>query len=306
MHCVESYSGLGLTPIPIPDRVPQDLARKRVYFMCQFCKDYGEGKKWYLLPKNYSQERYKEVGAKDKIIHHVEHFEEDMTTGLGFSEKLRLTDPVTFQEMLPMMQEQQRKLMWGQIILLQEAEQILDMAVKIVRLPCLCRSMLLGRSDCMFEFGFFMFESKDKTYEGYPGYSEHSSAVTKDEAKRLLRDFEEQGMIHTIWTFCTPYIVCMCNCTAADCVPVKIRAQSGMSSVCKGEYVGRIDLGKCTGCRECIKTCNFGSISYSTTLKKCYIDEYKCTGCGLCYSRCPESAVVLTDRNTMPELAGVW
>jgi len=40
--------------------------------------------------------------------------------------------------------------------------------------------------------------------------------LDKEEAKRIFRQYDEEGLIHSIWTGVTPYVVGMCNCDR-DC-----------------------------------------------------------------------------------------
>lgn len=272
--------------------------------MCRFCIEHGEGNRWYLNAKNYSRELYNELRAGERLAEIAEAYEEYMVTGLNLEETLRISDPASFEAMLPDMEDQMRKEMIGQVIPLEDAESVLDMSITIVRLPCGCRSALYGRAG-RFELGVFAFDTEVPASR-YPDFSEDLEVLGRDEAKKLLRDFEQEGILHSIWSFKPPFINTICNCTSKDCLGIKMRSRTGMDAILKAGYVCGIDIDRCNGCRECIKVCNFGAISYSPALKRCFIDQFQCWGCGICRSVCPTGAISLTDRNAIPELAKDW
>lgn len=104
----------------------------------------------------------------------------------------------------------------------------------------------------------------------------------------------------------TPYVAGMCNCTANDCMGFRNRSRLRLPQFFKAEYVASIDWESCTGCRDCIKQCNFGAISYSPSLKRCYIEQFQCYGCGVCRAVCTNDAISLRERNAIPALAKEW
>ena len=46
----------------------------------------------------------------------------------------------------------------------------------------------------------------------FPDAASSLKALEKEEAKVILRKYDEEGLIHSIWTRVTPYVVGMCNC----------------------------------------------------------------------------------------------
>ena len=81
---------------------------------------------------------------------------------------------------------------------------------------------------------------------------------------------------------------------------------SKMAKTGKKVKVIKIDVDKCNGCRECMKLCSSGAISYSSAVEKCYIDQFKCYGAGVCRSICPTNAITMRDRNSIPALVKEW
>lgn len=74
----------------------------------------------------------------------------------------------------------------------------------------------------------------------------------------------------------------------------------------RGEYVAEIDAEKCTGCRLCMRQCQFGAIGYSAVQGKCFIDALACYGCGVCRAACQHDAIALRDRASVPAVANLW
>ena len=41
--------------------------------------------------------------------------------------------------------------------------------------------------------------------------------LSKEEALEHFRQYEREGLCHTVWTFITPFIGGICNCDRSDC-----------------------------------------------------------------------------------------
>ena len=272
--------------------------------MCEFCKEHGEGKKWYLQAKNYSQELFNEERKLMKRDFFAK-FEETVVTRFGRLDQLK-ADPEALKAMLPSMIEERKKEHWGQVVPLEEIEQILDMTVNITRLPCACRSTTRGLYDARYCFGVTTFERTDDPIFQYPDWSTDLEVLTTEEAKKAIQKLDRNGLVHTVWTFITPFIYGFCNCTVTDCLAMKMRLRVGFPLFFKAEWVATIDWESCNGCKDCLKNCNFGAISYSPSVQKCYINQFQCYGCGVCRAVCPRDAITLRDRNAIPALAKEW
>ena len=272
--------------------------------MCEFCKEHGEGKKWYLQAKNYSEELWNEE-RKLMMRDFFEKIEETLVTRFGRLEQL-MADPDAAKAMLPSITEERKKKHWGQVVPVEEIEQILDMTVSIVRLPCVCRSALRGLYDARYCFGVTTFREGWTNILEYPDWSTDLEVLTQEEAKKAIQKLDRNGLVHTVWTFITPYIGGVCNCTVTDCLAIKTRLRLGLPMFFKAEYVSTIDWESCNGCKDCLKNCNFGAISYSPSAQKCYINQFQCYGCGVCRAICPRDAITLRDRNAVLALAKEW
>src|SRR3972149_445229 len=85
--------------------------------MCQFCHRHGEGKKWYLQAKNYSQDLLSDLRRR--------RFTQGAIRG-----------SIT---------RRMKKVHFGQVLPLEDVEAIFGFVNSIVRVPCICRHATLGR-----------------------------------------------------------------------------------------------------------------------------------------------------------------
>ena len=140
----------------------------------------------------------------------------------------------------------------------------------------------------------------------FPDAASSLEVLEKDEAKDYFRKFDDVGLIHSIWTGVTPYVVGLCNCDR-DCGSYRGYIENrGVPSFFRAEYLCQVDWDQCNGCKECISQCQFGAQFYSSVLGKVYIDPTRCFGCGVCRAACSMDAITLVPRQDVPEVADVW
>jgi NAD-dependent dihydropyrimidine dehydrogenase PreA subunit len=289
--------------------------------MCEFCIQHGEGKKWYFAMKNYSDELLHErlsaeqreaTGSETReewLGRFMEYFEKPAITGVPvpIMDLLRAVNPAELRGPSASSDEllKNRKLChFAQVLPIEDAEKVIDMVDSITRVPCGCRFLTTGKTDKRYCFG------QGKAPQGLmpmvPDRASSLETLDKEEAKRIIREFDSEGLIHTLWTGVTPYIFGLCNCDR-DCLAYRMYIeQRGMPSFFRAEYVARVDPEACSGCKDCYKQCQFGSLFYSSALGKVYIDPSRCFGCGLCRAACPTGAIELIPREQDATAAGIW
>jgi len=271
--------------------------------MCQFCIDHGEGKKWYEVMRHYSRILYEEEGRRDYIKRFLDNLGEE-TKQLKTLRKIKEHLPFLYPIARFYGTTKMKRNHFGQVVPLEDAEEILRRVQSITRLPCVCRSVTKGRKDARFCFGLGIDPSG--LLEDYPFLRRSLEVLSAEEAIGLLRDFERQGLVHTIWTFKTPFIGGLCNCDG-DCLAYQAQISSSLLTVMfRAEYVAVIDYERCRGCRACQQVCQFGAIEYSLLERKSSINVYKCYGCGLCRNWCSEEAISLIRRQSCPQAVGLW
>jgi Pyruvate/2-oxoacid:ferredoxin oxidoreductase delta subunit len=193
---------------------------------------------------------------------------------------------------------------FGQVLPIEDVEKVIDMVDSITRLPCGCRYVSTGETDKRYCFGLGM--DKWGILGRFPDEASSLEVLEKEEVKRIFRQYDEEGLMHSIWTNVTPYVSGLCNCDR-DCRPYKGYIEMrGAPSFFRAEYVCEVDWDQCTGCKECVSQCQFGAQFYSSALSKVYIDATRCFGCGVCRAACSYDAITLVPRQEVPEVADVW
>jgi len=289
--------------------------------MCQFCTKHGEGKKWYLQMKNYSDVLLHEglsaverevTGAKTRMewgdgfwrsyvmpaINGVAVSEEGANAIPGSTE-LAASQPTDDERVARRMVEH-----FGQVLPIEDVERVIDMVDSITRMPCGCRFLTTGKTDKRYCFGFAI--DKWGILGRYPDAASSLEVLDKTEARKAFRNYDEEGLIHSIWTGVTPYVIGLCNCDR-DCGAYRgYIEEQGPPHFFRAEYVGQIDWDLCTGCKACMSQCQFGAQFYSSALGKVYINPSRCFGCGVCRAACTDGAIALVPRQHVPEAAGLW
>jgi len=193
---------------------------------------------------------------------------------------------------------------FGQVLPIEDVERVIDLVDSITRMPCGCRYISTGKTDKRYCFGF----GADRLgiLGKFPDPASSLEVLEKQEAKRIFRAYDEEGLMHSIWTGVTPYVVGMCNCDH-DCGAYKgYIEKGGPPYFFRAEYICQVDWDLCTGCKSCMSQCQFGAQFYSSALARVYIDPGKCFGCGVCRAGCPRNAIALLPRQQSPEAANVW
>ena len=193
---------------------------------------------------------------------------------------------------------------FGQVIPIEDVEQIVDQVDSITRMPCGCRYLTTGKTNCRYCFGIAVERAGLLGEFLGPAYS--LEALHKDEAKSIMREFDREGLMHSVWTGVSPYVIGICNCDR-DCGAYRSYiVQRGVPSFFRAEYISEVDWDACRGCKACMQQCQFGAMFYSSALERVYIDPSRCFGCGVCRAACDQGAITLVPREKHPQAAGVW
>lgn len=180
-----------------------------------------------------------------------------------------------------------------EIIPAEEVYSIIDQHTDFAVVPCPCRNRaeLAGNRKC-----------KDK----YPihnclllgPYAKASlefgdsiiRAVTKEEAKELVKEASELGLVHNTDNKAKNCTI-ICSCCECCCGHLTGLIKFGNPrAISKANYIAYVDTNLCVGCGTCIERCKFGAISVDD---KAEIDENICMGCGLCAVKCPNDAITM-------------
>lgn len=289
--------------------------------MCEFCTEHGEGKKWYLQMKNYADELLQqELSANQKDVVNVstrlkwnnrfwEYFVMPAIDGISRMPDAEADAPTDAEP--PPTQPSEEELLarrkvehFGQVLPIEDVERVIDMVDSITRMPCGCRFFTTGKTDKRYCFGFGV--DKWGILGKFPDSASSLEVLEKEDAKSIFREYDREGLMHSIWTGVTPYVIGLCNCDH-DCGAYRGYIEMrGSPTFFRAEYVCRTDWDECTGCKSCISQCQFGAMFYSSALAKVHIDPTRCFGCGVCRAVCPTDAIALIPREEVAEAKDVW
>ncbi|MBN1189864.1 MAG: ferredoxin-like protein [Dehalococcoidales bacterium] len=111
----------------------------------------------------------------------------------------------------------------GYLLTLPEAEQIVDIASSISLGPCSCRQEF---HKCNYPvMSEIVLESGSK--EVYASRCKEFKAISKEEAKEVLRQAHRNHLTHSIM-HCGGHYYALCNCCPCCCVPTRLLKQFGI------------------------------------------------------------------------------
>ncbi|ACM20427.1 iron-sulfur cluster-binding protein [Geotalea daltonii FRC-32] len=284
--------------------------------MCEFCLKHGEGEKWYLQAKNYSEDLLSDLRRRRFMEHFAdpEQFGPQTNRSVQRLERLHRLPWFIRNVVGRLVTRRMKKQHFGQVVPIEEIEQIFQFTNSVVRVACICRQNTVGKEK-RYCYGISMgpdggkaleiFQGVDGSFYGGPADDKHE-ILTKEEALAAMRAHELEGLCHTVWTFQTPFIGGICNCDRTDCLAMRATVTHDVPVMFRAEYVAEIDPESCSGCRQCMRLCQFGALGYSASNKKAVVDQTHCYGCGICRSACKTNAISLDDRAKSPVAAHLW
>ena len=268
--------------------------------MCEFCAQHGEGKTWYLAVENYSRDLLDDKGRVAYATHFLNTFEAGAPAALKQLDALARTPFHGIAK--PYLTRRQKRDHFGQVTPIEEVEQIFQNLDSVVRLPCVCRRALAGKQDARFCYGL----TTDPRLTAGLDDSFSLEVLTPAEALDAIRTLDKEGLVHSVWTFKSPYIAGLCNCDQ-DCMAYRVNHARGYFQVMfRAEFVAAVDRDRCNGCKNCMRQCQYGAIRYSAVNKKVVIDPLQCYGCGVCRAACHRDAIRLHARAQDPVAARIW
>ena len=212
--------------------------------MCEFCAKHGEGKKWYLQMKNYAEALlHEELSSAQKKIVKVRtrsewlapYFETSVMpaiTGVSKEGDDLLGVPSSAESPEAQLGDEEilnrRKVaQFAQLLPIEDVEQVIDIVDSITRMPCGCRFTSTGKTDKRYCFGLGV--DKWGILGKFPDAASSLEVLDKEDANRIFRKYDKEGLVHTIWTGLTPYAVQICN-RDRDCMPYREYIEKGRSS----------------------------------------------------------------------------
>ncbi len=120
--------------------------------------------------------------------------------------------------------------------------------------------------------------------------------VTKSEALEILRQSEEDGLVHvTMNKMHVGHFIC--NCCDCCCQALPLVIKEGLKICDPSRFQAVINPDLCSSCETCQDRCYFNALELTEDEGGSEIMSVigeKCMGCGLCQITCPEEAISLT------------
>ena len=273
--------------------------------MCQFCVQHGDGRSWYLQASSYAYDLDRDLRRRDYLTDFVKDFGDNRTFALTNLERLEKL-PAPLRDLgRTMASSRMKKLHYGQPVPIEECEEIFGIATSVVRLPCPCRYWA-GTPDegyCLAITTKPIDRVLDEAFADYDVGPDTAKfqRLTKQQAMAVLRRSEEQGLMHSVWTFLTPFVAAICNCSLeSGCMAMRITVEHATPIMFKGHNLATCDTERCVGCAECVGRCPFGALTVGPRMRRATVDAGKCYGCGVCRSACERGALSLVPRAGSP------
>jgi len=175
-----------------------------------------------------------------------------------------------------------------QILAFDDIKQIVANARNLAVTPCSCR-VIDGSCGKPKEVCVQVDKAADYAIERGTGRK-----LGKDEALKLMRMCEEEGLVHVSDNKRAPGHV-ICNC-CSDCCLNWPSLRTGLGKfVVPSRFRAEVDPGRCSSCETCLDRCHFGAIQMTGEGETAAVSPDKCMGCGVCLVTCPEEAIALRE-----------
>jgi len=278
--------------------------------MCRFCVEHGEGERWYLQAKNYAYDLHSDLERREYIVDFISGFSQMRENAIGWLERVERVPAPLSALGKSLISRRQQYIHFGQPVPIEECERIFGLATSITAIPCICRMHEPGKSADAVCLLVTTQPVESVLLEGFASYADGPdlddfNRLTVEQAMRLLGECEEAALMHSVWTFKTPFTAAICNCNLeSGCMAMKLTARYGLKVMWRGEWVAYLDSERCTRCARCARSCPFGALEARSD--GIVLDNQRCWGCGVCRSACARGAISLLDRRAVPEVSSVW
>lgn len=171
---------------------------------------------------------------------------------------------------------------------------IVDATTRIAVAHCGCRmsARVLGRKDCQHSLEVCLKYDEMADFVISKGLARE---ISKDEARQILANSEEEGMVHMVDN-ARGYIKHTCNCCGCYCWNVGIirRRKIPRDALMAVYFTRETDTGQCIGCGACADICPVNAVSMVED--RAEVDLNWCIGCGVCAVHCPAGVISIRRR----------
>lgn len=101
--------------------------------MCEFCTKHGEGKKWYEVMQNYSQELYAQNNREQFVKDFLNTISDRFKKNFDTFQMTKKNMPLVYRFFRNMATKKMKQEHFGQVVPLEDAEMIIEQSVFISR-----------------------------------------------------------------------------------------------------------------------------------------------------------------------------
>lgn len=179
-----------------------------------------------------------------------------------------------------------------EVFAFEQATEMLNNAKSWAVRDCICRvqQKLVGKGCDHSINNCLIFASVEGAFDR----SKVNRAITKDKAFEILRQTEEEGLVHSTGNYSSGNMY-ICNCCSCCCGILRgISEFSIPTAAAHSNFYAVVDEDMCVGCEDCVDRCQFHAITVSDLMAE--IDYARCLGCGSCAVVCTSDALSLERR----------
>jgi len=239
----------------------------------RLCRDLGQFHDASILWSGATQEFY-DLWQK--------YMEEEWPAYTVFVEKFL---PKPFTRVIPIEKTVPAR---NQILSSDSVQEIIDKTSRVALTKCTCR-LIAHKCDKPVEVCLQVGKAADYTLERGTGRE-----ISKDDARRILRQAEEAGLIHVTVNKSSEFTY-ICNCCGDCCQVLPLLIKEGRKLCDPSRFQASVKKEDCNGCEICLERCWFKAIRMIPEGGNsiAVINSEKCMGCGLCALKCPTEAIQL-------------
>jgi NAD-dependent dihydropyrimidine dehydrogenase PreA subunit len=184
------------------------------------------------------------------------------------------------------------------ILLLDQALELVDAAELHVVVPCDCRTTVIACEHSRWNTCLRLDERGSRTLEQGEG-----QIVSKQVCREIVLNAHQEGLIQT-GQRAEHGRKAVLNGNCCPCCSYPIRAGIALGTAKqwpKSHYLASVSWDACDHCGVCVERCPFEAFYQNGTIgslpgekmRQVTFDPEKCWGCGLCVSTCPVGAIVM-------------
>ncbi len=197
---------------------------------------------------------------------------------------------VPFARVVPIQEEVENEPM---VLTYEKVYQLIDEAKYTGLAHCACRTAFAHCDGPLEACMVFDDTCRHLVERGFAHY------VDKGEMKRMLREFDEMGLVHNV-NNSQDKLQFVCNCCPCCCGFLRVAKDLKYPNfLATSGFQAKVDEGLCSGCAVCEERCPMDAIEVVDDLP--VIDLDRCIGCALCVTGCDTGAMEMVRRGEIPQ-----